>query len=149
VGQRLDQAVTRAAVGAIGKGIAVTTVAGIEDFPHTIRARRYVRRHQRRPLAARRGGPDLEGLVTGGVQPGGFETLDETARRLFRLESKEEGFEALARSLDFQENSLAGIVDPARQAQPGRQAENKGAEADTLHRAANGHLQPRCWKSLH
>ena len=75
--------------------------------------------------------------------------MDETARRLFRIESKEEGFEALARSLDFQENSLAGIVDPARQAQPGRQAENKGAEADTLHRAANGHLQPRCWKSLH
>jgi hypothetical protein len=49
----------------------------------------------------------------------------------------------IARTLDFDENALRRIVDPAAQFQLRREPENKRAEANALNRAANGEFQPR------
>ena len=86
VGQGLDDAEARATVGAVGERIAMAAVIGIEDFAQAIQARGNVRQHQRGLVAAGFAGTDFKCRVAGGVEPRGFETLDETARRFFGFE---------------------------------------------------------------
>jgi len=68
-------------------------VLGIEDFAQTIRARGDVRQHQRGFGAAGFAGADFKCRVAGGVEPRGFETLDEAARRFFDFEPEQEFFQ--------------------------------------------------------
>ena len=60
VGQGLDDAEARAAVGAVGERIAVAAVFGIEDFAQAIRARGDVRQNERGFVAAGFAGADFK-----------------------------------------------------------------------------------------
>src|ERR1051326_4866778 len=93
VGQRLDDAEPRSAIGAVRERIAVAPVGRVEEFAHAVRAGRDVRQHQGAPFAGRAAGANFESLVTRGIQPERFEALDETARRPFCFEAQKESDE--------------------------------------------------------
>jgi hypothetical protein len=86
----------------------------------------------------------LEADSAEGIEPPGFQALDETAGGAVGLEAGQEEFEGGAGSLGFDENALAGIIDPSGEAQAGGETMNEGAEADALDSATEGDFQARC-----
>ena len=121
----------------------MAAIFGIEDFAQAIRARGDVRQHQRGFVAADFAGADFKCRVADGIEPRGFETLDETAGWFFGFEPEQKFFQFRARAFDFNENTLRRIVDPAGQSEFRGEAEDERTEADALHRAANGEFQAR------
>jgi hypothetical protein len=69
--------------------------------------------------------------------------LNETARRLFGFEAKEEFFQLSSRAFDFDEHTLRRIVDPAAQAQFRCEPKYERTKPNALHRAVYDELQPR------
>jgi len=151
VRQGFDDAEARATVGAVGERITVAAVFWIEDFAQAIRAGGDVRQHQRGFVAAGFAGADFKCRAAGGVEPQGFEALDETARRFFGFEPEQEFFQFRAQAFGFNKDALRRIVDPAGQSESGGKAEDERTEADALHRATNGEFQARAsagWSGL-
>ena len=69
VGQGLDDAEARAAVGAVGERITVAAIFGIEDFAQAIRAGGDVRQNERGFAAADFAGANFKCRVAGGIEP--------------------------------------------------------------------------------
>src|SRR5579859_3799158 len=88
VGQRLDDAETRAAMGAVCERIAVTTIFRVEHFTEALRARGNVRQHQRRLVTAGPALTDFKAGIANRIKPRSFKTLDETARWFFGFEAE-------------------------------------------------------------
>lgn len=107
-----------------------------------------IRHDDRRLAGAGFAGPDFKTRVPRRVQPPGFQTVDETARRLLRLQAEQELLQAGARTFRFNENALAGIVDPAGQTEFRREAMHKRPKTNPLHRATHGNFQARCWRRI-
>ena len=61
------------------------------------------------------------------------------------MEAEQELFEGGARAFGFDEDALAGIIDPSGQAQFDGQAMDKLAEPDPLDRAPHGNFQACYW----
>jgi hypothetical protein len=83
---------------------------------------------------------DFKAGVAGEIQPGSFQTLDETARRLLGSEPRKKAFDAGARAFDLEAETLRGIAHPSGQTEVCREAEDKGAKSHTLNGAANSNL---------
>ena len=148
VRQGFDDAEARAAIRAIRERIAVAAVFRIENFAQAIGTGGDVRQHQRGFAAAGFTCADFKLLETDGVEPRGFEALNETARG-FSVSSRSRNFSSVgARAFGFDENALRRIVDPAGEFQFRRQPEDERTETHALHRAANGEFQagfPHSW----
>src|SRR5262249_44368440 len=90
VGDVAHDGEARAAVRAVGKRVAEAPIAGVEQLPEAIVARRRIRRHER--VAAH--GPLAIGDREGGVVPqrdkGGAHALDDGERRRLPLEIGDE-----------------------------------------------------------
>ena len=87
-------------------------------------------------------GANLKTAVADRVEPRGLQALDETARRFLRLEANEEFLQRRSRAFDLDEHPLRSIVDPAGQAQFGRQPMDERPKSDALDRAPNGDFEP-------
>src|SRR5579872_97239 len=81
VRQRVDDAVARPAVGAVGERIVIAPVFRIEDLTAAIGARGEVREHNRAPLALPVAFGYPEAGVTGRLADGGFHRRDRGVRR--------------------------------------------------------------------
>ncbi len=95
-------------------------------------------KHQRGFVAAGFAGADFKLVEADRVQPGRLQALNETARRFFAFEPAQKLFERGTRAFDLDEDALRRIVDPAGQRQFRGEPVDKRAEADALHRAAQG-----------
>src|ERR1035437_2212169 len=143
VGQRFNDAEARAAIRAVRERVAVTAVVRIENFAQAIGTSRDVGQHKRGFITADFAFADFKIRVAHGVKPRGFEALDETARWLFGFEPQKKLFKQAAFTLNFDENALRRVVDPAAQIQFRREPINKRAKAHALNRAAHGEFQAR------
>ena len=85
----------------------------IKNFAEAIGAGRDVGQYQRGFVSAGFTRADFKIFMADGVEPRRFKALDETARRLFGIEPQKKFFQFRARPLDFDENALRRIVDPA------------------------------------
>ncbi len=137
VWQCLDNAVARSAVGAIGKRVAVTPVVGVKHLAKAIGAGSDVGQDERTFLACFLAVSDFKACVTGGVQHGLFQTLDEGTRRSFGLQSPDKMLEPCGVAFQFDEHTLSGVQHPAVQVELGRQTVHKRAKSHALHRPTN------------
>src|SRR5580700_1687836 len=87
VRQSFDDGEAGSAVGAVGEGITVAPIGGVEDFPLTFTAGRNVRQDQR-GLGAVGALPDLKLFVGYGIGKAVFEALYERNRRLLPLDAQ-------------------------------------------------------------
>ena len=90
VGQRFDDGEARAAVRAVGEGISMAAIGGIENFPGAIGAGRDVGQDEDGLGAGVVALADFEAGVAGGIEEGELEALDDGARRLFGFEARRE-----------------------------------------------------------
>jgi hypothetical protein len=137
VRERLDDAESRATIGAIGEGIEEASVLWIKDFAHTIRAGSDVRQHQSGLGSAGVAFADFEAVVAREIEPGRFQAVNGTARGLFGFQSQQEFLQVRLRAFDFDDDALGRIVDPTLESEFGSQAINERSEADTLDGAAD------------
>ncbi len=140
VGDRVDDAESRPAGGAVGKRISITTVAGIEDLPEALRAGSEVGEDfPAARVAVFPGLEDLEGQAAlGGALDGSDRSHDGAGRRLV-AQAVEEAAGIGGGALDLDFHAGRGIAYPAGQLEVAGQSIDEGAEADALHRA--GHLE--------
>ncbi len=141
VGERLDDGETRTAIGAVGKGIAKAAIVRVENFAQTILAGREVGQNERGLPALVGAFPDLEVVVTDGIEMGRLATLDDGAGRLLRFQPAREIRKCFRRAFDFDEDALRRVHDPALESEFSRQPIDKGTETDALDRAAHDHFQ--------
>ena len=71
-----------------------------------------------------------------------LETLDERARRLLAIEAEQEGLEIPVKPFDLDDDAGRRVGDPSGEAELLRQPEDKRAEPDALHGAANDCSHP-------
>jgi len=76
VGDILDDGETRAAVGAVGEGVSVAAIVGIEEFSLTILTSSNIWGDEEVPPRLRLTGTDLEPIVTAGLDFSGGEGFD-------------------------------------------------------------------------
>ncbi len=106
VRQGFDDAEAGPAIRAVGERIAVATIGRIENLAQAIGTGGNVRQNERGFIAAGFTLADFKTGVTDGIEPGGFEALNETARGFFRFEAEQEFFEHCARAFNFDKNAL-------------------------------------------
>jgi hypothetical protein len=112
VGQGGDDGKARAAVGAVGEGIAEAAVARIEDLGETGRAGGQIRHDQRAFLAAG-AFADLEAHDAERVQERGFQALDDRNRGPVALEPQQEFAQGRLAPLGLDHDAGRRIADPA------------------------------------
>ena len=78
-----------------------TTILGIEDFAHTIRAGGNIRQDERRFLAGFLTLADLESAVIDWIEKRRFETLKYRPRRFFFFQAEYKAIQQIARAFDF------------------------------------------------
>jgi len=118
-------------------------VSWIKDFPEAIGTGRHVRQKQRGFFPAGFAPADFKFFEADRVQPGRFQALNKTAWRCFRFQTEQKLFQRNATAFHFDDHALRRIADPAAQFKFSREPEDERAEADALHRAADGYFQPR------
>ncbi len=140
VGQRPDDAEARAAMGAVGEGIAVAPVGRIEDFPPAFRARGEIGDHEGAGVAVRLAGADLESAGgPAGVAERNHGLPDQRVGRLIRLEPEQELVEVRLRPLDVDHDAVRRVVDASRQAELAGEPVDEGPETDSLDGPAHDH----------
>ena len=138
VGEAADDRVARAAVRAVGEGVAVAALAGRRDLLEAVRAGGDVggdedearggarRADLEAPAALERGGTDVEPLDDGqGREPGPQGGRELVADRR-------------GRAFDVDLDAGAGVLDPAVEPEAAGQAIDVGPEADALDDAEDG-----------
>ena len=135
VGQRFDDAETRAAIRAVGERVAVAAIPRIENFAQAIGAGRDVRENERGARAAFLARANAKFGKSSRLEESCFQALDESERRLFAVEPEQKFVEFCAVALDLDADALRGIQHPATQLQLAGEAVNAGAKSNALHRA--------------
>jgi len=120
----------RTKVGAVRERIQVAPIPRIKHFAETILADRDVRQDKRSFGPLRFAGSDFELRITGRIEPGRFQALDETAVRFLAFNPQDEPLHLLAASLELDKNSLRCIADPTRKPQLRRQPIYPRSEAE-------------------
>jgi hypothetical protein len=128
----------------------MTAIRRILNLTQTIGAACDVRQYERALAASLLTRADFKIGVAVGFEPGGFNGLNRTARRLFALQATQKLLECLAGTFDFQGNALRRVIDPTVQREPRSEPMDERAKPDALDRTTNNGLQPEmalCWWS--
>lgn len=115
VGKGFDDAITGAAMGAVNEGIAVAAIVGVKEFFDAVGTGGEIWENEGGfALRMGFGGLNVEvGLALGGY-PVAMEAIDLGVGRELVNEMLTELFELGAIALDFDNNSVSGVVHPAR-----------------------------------
>jgi hypothetical protein len=104
--QRFNDTEARTTVRAVRERIQVAPIPRIKHFAETILADRDVRQDKRSFGPTRFAGSDFESGVTGRIEPGRFQALDETAGRFLAFNPQDEPLHLLTASLKLDTNTL-------------------------------------------
>ena len=132
VGQAQDDAVARAAVGAVEEGVAEAPVRGIAELAQTVGAGRDVGQHQGGSGSGAVARADGEGVVADGGEGGGRELQQERARRQLGPEPPRKRREVLRSALDLDGHALRRVQDEAGEIEAAREAIHERPEAHAL-----------------
>ncbi len=147
VGYIGDDGEARAAVGAVGEGVAVAAVGGVEDFPQAVGAGGDVRRDE---LVFTRLGDALaylEPVIAGRLTGCDGNILDVRHGRGIMFQVMAEALDGGRLTLYLDADGPGGVQHPPFQAVAGGQLVDEGAEADALHHASDaeaGQAENRC-----
>jgi hypothetical protein len=115
IGKGLDNAISRAAVGAVDEGIAVAAIVGVKQFFDAVGTGGEIRENQGGfPLGMGFGGLNDEVCLALGGDLLAMEAINLGVGRKFNEETLTELFELGAIALNFDHNSVSGIGNPAR-----------------------------------
>jgi hypothetical protein len=140
VGERLDNGETRPAVGAVGEGVSITPVRRIGNVTQAIRAGGEVG-HDERRLCAASAFTDFKRGESNWIQRPVFQAQDAGNRGLVLFKSPQEHCQRRRVAFYLQEYPLAGVQNPAGQAQFESQAIHEGPETYPLHSTPHHHTQ--------
>jgi hypothetical protein len=150
VGNAAHDREARAAVGAVDERVAVAAVGRVEQLAQAVVARRGVGRHERGRLPAVRAGEDAEAALAGHRELARPHRLDRRERRRLVGEPAQEAVDLGVAPLDLEQHAPLVVEHEARQRQLAGEAEDEGAEADTLHGALDARADaphPTRWQS--
>ena len=136
-----NDAVAGAAVGAVGEGILVATVCGVEGVGEAGVADADVRGDEGEGALGGVAGEDDEFAVVTGRDGGGVALGDTGERWCFPGEGLQEGAECEGRAFNFDSDAGAGVEDVAGEVMAEGEVVNVGAEANSLDDAADGEAE--------
>ncbi len=140
VRQRLDDREPRAAVRAVGEGIAVASVGWIEDLGQALWTGGDVGQDQRR-LRAAGAFANLEAGEADRVEIRRLQPVDDRARRTVAGDAQQELLERGAPAFDLDDHTRRGVDDPAAQAEIRGEAIDEWPEPDALDGASDLHAE--------
>ena len=133
VGDVLNDAVTRAAIGAVGEGIEIAAVGGIGEIGVAIVAGADVGRDHGELSGVRNAVMNGEGDFAHGRAVFDFDVLDFSERRRLDAETEKKIRESGLGAFDFRDHASRDVEDVALQIKLGGEAINERTEADALH----------------
>lgn len=137
VGNVEDDAVARAAVGAVGEGVVVTAIGGIAGVGETGLADADVGRDEGEGGTGGIAFVDGKGGIAEDGDLGAKDLGDADERRRFGGKGSDESFDGRRVPFDFNEDPARGVEDEAGERVSASQVIDVGAEADALDDAAN------------
>lgn len=144
VGNVVNDAVARAAVGAVGEGVVVAAAVGVASFGEAVVAGGDVGGDEGKGGAGRVAFADGEGCVAGGRDIGAEDFGDADERRGFGAQGGEEGIDRGRRAFNLDEDAARGVEDEAGERVAAGEVVDPGTEADALDDAADMELAADC-----
>ncbi len=138
----MDDAEARAAVGAVGEGIAVAAVGGIGDVVQAVRAGGEIGQHQGGFRAAVFAVMDLEHRFALWGDSLRHQFGDRGVRWKLGLQAGTKGIQRGGCGFDLDHDTLRRIDYPPSQMEFIRQPVDKGAKSHALHRSLYGEPPP-------
>ena len=137
VGNGLDDRQTRAAVGAVGEGIAVTSIVGIEDFRNTGVAGGRIGRGAGSDRGVGAGDDGKTGGWMSRRQRFALDRVDPRQRRRLAAQIGNQLANGIGRPMQFDQHALAVVAYRSGQTGGMGQPPDKGPEPHALHRSAH------------